>query len=514
MSFPPRREPSPEPTHCPRTPPEGGAGGCLPRGSGAPTPPRANLALPASLVALLAEFRSCFSSRTFPVFCALAAGLLAQTARRTVCGMLVGAGLSRVWPLDQVCATLTRLVVRLLLPEGQPVRVAVDDTLFHRRGPKVHAASWFHDGSAQGARKVGYGNNWVIAAIVARLRFLDRPVALPVGFALVAKGTDAGSRLEPSRRLVESLAAAVPDRRVHVVADCAYAGQALRGLDPRISWTTRLRSNAALYRPAPPRTGRRGRPRLKGARLGSLATPASQARSTPTTVSRYQTTSTVQTAVVACLWYGVFGAQPVQVVFLRDRARTGYDIALVTTDPTATAARVIQRYAVRWSIEVAIEDAKQTFGVGQARNRLRAAVERTTPFGLVVSSLAVCWCATAGHTQTTSRPPASSPPGTAPRPSHRSRTCSPSYDASSSPHNFAEQTPNPSPHKKSPSCAWPGRTSLRTRKSSANWHQSTAWQRVMAAPQPRLESAWNLMAAPAGRASPAARATRRVLRRQ
>src|SRR5680860_1157172 len=226
-------------------------------------------ALPPSLTALLTEFRSCFTAWTFPVFCALAAGLLAQTGRRTVCGMLVGARLSRVWShhrahrffsharwsLDQVSATLTRLVVRLLVPEGQPVTVAVDDTLFHRRGPKVHAASWFHDGSAQGTKKVGYGNNWVIAAIIVQLPFLDRPVALPAGFALVVKGTNAASRLESSRRLVESLAAAVPDRRVHVVADCAYAGKALRGLDSRISWTTRLRSNAALYQLTPPRPG-------------------------------------------------------------------------------------------------------------------------------------------------------------------------------------------------------------------------------------------------------------------
>jgi hypothetical protein len=58
---------------------------------------------------------------------------------------------------------------------------------------------------------------------------------------------------------------------------------------------------------------------------------------------------------------------------------------------------VIARYAARWSIEVAIEDAKQTFEVGQARNRLRAAVGRTTLFGLIISSLAVCWYATAGH---------------------------------------------------------------------------------------------------------------------
>jgi hypothetical protein len=61
------------------------------------------------------------------------------------------------------------------------------------------------------------------------------------------------------------------------------------------------------------------------------------------------------------------------------RSKTGYDLALVTTD---TAAQMIERYAARWSIEVAIEDARQLFGAGQARNRTARAVERTIPFQL------------------------------------------------------------------------------------------------------------------------------------
>ncbi|MGB8385248.1 MAG: transposase [Dermatophilaceae bacterium] len=362
------------------------------------------------MTALLAEFRSCFTAWTFPVFCALACGLLAQTGRRTVCGMLVGARLTRVWShhrahrffsharwsTEQVSATLARLVVRLVVAADDPVTVAVDDTLFHRRGPKVHAASWFHDGSAQGAKKLGYGNNWVIAAIVVRLPFVDRQVALPVGFSLVAKGTD-DSRLTLARRLVESLAAALPDRALQVVADSAYAGQALRGLPTRVTWTTRLRSNAALYALAPARTGRRGRPRLKGAKLASLASLATTAQFTSTTVHRYRASTTITIAVIRCLWYGVFGPQQVQVIFVRDHATTGYDLALVTTDLAASPTQVVERYAARWSIEVAIEDAKQITGVGQARNRLPTAVERTVPFALVVSSLAVCWYATAGH---------------------------------------------------------------------------------------------------------------------
>jgi len=45
----------------------------------------------------------------------------------------------------------------------------------------------------------------VIAAIVVRLAVLDRPVALPVGFALVRKTSDDSSRLELARRLVEAI---------------------------------------------------------------------------------------------------------------------------------------------------------------------------------------------------------------------------------------------------------------------------------------------------------------------
>jgi hypothetical protein len=91
-------------------------------------------------------------------------------------------------------------VVSLLVPEGEPVVVAIDDTLFRRRGKKVWAASWFHDGSAAGPAKTGYGNNSVIAAIVVRLPFLNRPVAFPVLAKLVIKDTTSASRLWLARR--------------------------------------------------------------------------------------------------------------------------------------------------------------------------------------------------------------------------------------------------------------------------------------------------------------------------
>ena len=178
---------------------------------------RGEVSVPPSLVALLAEFRGCFSAWTYLVFCALACGLLSQRVRRTVSGMLVGAQLSRTWnhqqvhrfsshsrwSLQAVSAILAKMVVRLLVAADAAVSVAIDDTLFSRRGMKVHGASWFHERSGKGKRKTGYDNNWVIAAIVVRMAFLDRPAALPVGFALVVKSSDDSSRLALARRLVE-----------------------------------------------------------------------------------------------------------------------------------------------------------------------------------------------------------------------------------------------------------------------------------------------------------------------
>lgn len=192
---------------------------------------------------------------------------------------------------------------------------------------------------------MGYGNNWVILGILVRLPMLDRPVCLPVTARLVRKNTTAASRLWLARQAIDALAATLPGRVLHVVADAAYAGQQLRGLPAQVTWTTRLRKDAALFAPAPPRTGRPGRPRKKGDRLPSLAQLAAAATFVPTEVCRYGRTVTVYTATITCLWYGAFGGQPVTVVLVREgsTARGGYDIALVTTDLTATAAQIVER---------------------------------------------------------------------------------------------------------------------------------------------------------------------------
>ncbi len=197
-------------------------------------------------------------------------------------------------------------------------------------------------------------------------------------------------------QMITTIAERVPGRRVHVVADAAYHGKGLRDLSARITWTTRLPRNAVLYYRAPAPTGKRGRPRCKGERIGTPAQAAVTAVFQTVSVARYGRTDTVRIAVLDCLWYGVFGPQPVRMVLVRDRD-PGPMLALVTTDLSVTAADLVARYAARWSIEVTFFDTRQTLGVGQARNRTAQAVTRTWAFGMYIYTLVVLWYALHGH---------------------------------------------------------------------------------------------------------------------
>ena len=99
-------------------------------------------------VNLLAVLFPLFTAPSFRTFCGLACGFLTLPGKRTVCGMLTGAGLAQVWPHDrahwffsrarwnpdELGIVVAKLVVALLVPAGEPVTVAIDGTLFKRRG--------------------------------------------------------------------------------------------------------------------------------------------------------------------------------------------------------------------------------------------------------------------------------------------------------------------------------------------------------------------------------------------
>ena len=381
--------------------------------------------VPSSLDALLVLFGSCFTRPSFQTFRALVVGQVSQTGRRTVTGMLIGSRLSGVWhhcrahrffsnahwSVDELGLRLAVLVVERFVEPEAAVLVAVDDTLMHRLGRKIHGCFWHHDATANSDRAaVAWGNNWVVVGIVVRVGFLERSLCLPVLLRLwqprrkqTAKGKpdpERPGKPELAREMIDLLAARLPGRTIHLVGDAAYATEAWRGLPAYVTLTSRLRSNAAVFAPKPGPTGQRGRPRKWGERLGSLkqiaADPASQ--SVEHTLRRYGKTETLTLAQVDCLWGPLGPDTPARVILVQDTSKpSGYQLALITTDPNSSAAEIVERYADRWPIEVAFEEGKELFGVGHARNRTRKAVERTVPFQFLVMTIAILWYADSGH---------------------------------------------------------------------------------------------------------------------
>ncbi len=374
--------------------------------------------MPSSLAGLLSLLAPCFTQPTFQTFSMLLVGFVGRIRDCTVTGMLQAAGLagswhhSRAhdffararWEPDELGLRLADFLVSVFVKPGAPIRLTIDDTLFGRSGRRVWGAHYLHDGAQPegSGRRTRWGNCWVIVVLVVELPCLGgRPIGLPILFRLFRPKDDAHpdqpSQPELGRLLVDMVLERFPDRIIELVMDGAYATKAWRGLPDHVTVTTRMRANAAVFRLAPSRTGKRGRPALKGARLGSLAQLAAAAVFEPVTITGPDGRSRAEHVwSTRCLWYGPFHTRPVTIMLIRKPDRTeGFDVAIATTDVDATRSQLIARYDSRWTIETAHQEAK-AHGVGQARNRVRRAVERTVPFGFLAQTITITWYALHG----------------------------------------------------------------------------------------------------------------------
>ena len=365
--------------------------------------PDVSLPMPREWRELLEQLGPVFARRsTHRLFMALACGLILAD-RGTVTGMAAAAGIGRQW--RRACwffaaanwdpgalgLAVARLVVKYLLSEGEPLTVAVDGTLFRRWGKHVAEARWAYDGAAQGGKKIAFGNTWVVAALVVRLRFCPSPVALPAGFRLW-RGKGTASQPQLAAQMVKELAEAFPGRAVHGTGDAAFHSESL--VIEGTTWTTRLPAKAVLYGPKPPPTGKRGRPRAKGGRIGTCKDAAATAHWRETVIHAYGQETKVQVAARDALWYGSFKSAPGRLVLVRDPdSGKPYDLGIFTLDTEAPAETIAERYSWRWAIEPSNATGKQLTGAGDACNRVPKAVERAVPFAFLIQSLMILWYA-------------------------------------------------------------------------------------------------------------------------
>ena len=379
-------------------------------------------ALPPAMLRLLAPFAPQFSRRVWSHVLVLVAGAVLAPGRRTVTAALRSMGLDQHRRFERyhhvlnrdccssltVSRTLLHLLVTTLVPDG-PLIVGIDETIERRRGAKIAAKGIYRDPvrSSHSHFVKASGLRWVCLMLLVPIPWAARTWALPFLTALApserserynrAHGRRHKALTDWARQLLLVVRRWWPDRLLIAVADSSYA--ALDFLAACQSWprpvvvVTRLRLDAALYEPAPPRRPhQRGRPRLKGPRLPALAAVAANPQTdwTPVTLTNWygRGQRTVEIVSATAVWYHT-GLSPVPLrwVLIRDPQRQFDTQALLCTDGRATPDQILTWFVLRWQLEVTLEEARRHLGVESQRQWSDLAIQRTTPALLGLFSL-------------------------------------------------------------------------------------------------------------------------------
>ena len=367
--------------------------------------------LPPAMHPTIAPFVPLFSRRVWCHTQVLLVGAILAPGLRTVAAILRVMGLSRcrrfqryhrvlnraVWSSRAVSRVLLGVLVAAFAPTG-PIVMGIDDTLERRWGKKIAAKGVYRDAvrSSKGFFVKCSGLRWVCLMLLVPIPWAKRVWALPFLTVLAPseryhreRGRRHKKLTDWARQMIGQVRRWLPERQIVVVADSGYAVLDLlarcAGLRDPVTVVTRLRLDAALYEPAPPRVpGTRGRPRLKGQRL-------------PTLVSRLADPTTVWTTVTLPAWYGE-GPRPVEVVsetavwyhsglppvplrwvLIRDPAGAFDPRALLCTDVTAEPGQLLEWFVQRWQMEVTQEEVRRHLGVETQRQWSEPAIRRTTP---------------------------------------------------------------------------------------------------------------------------------------
>jgi DDE superfamily endonuclease len=375
--------------------------------------------LPNEMIRVLAPFAPLFSKSVWQHAQVLLAGAILAPGKRTVSSALCAMGLDQEkrfhryhrllsrarWSSAEASRVLLGLLVEAFAPEG-PLVLGIDETLERRRGKKIATKGIYRDpvrSSHEHFVKTS-GLRWVCVTLLAPIPWASRGWALPFLSALAHSERYAEEQGRRHKKITEwawQLLLLVrrwhPERKIVAVGDGGYASLELldrcRQLRNPIAFVTRLRLDAALYEPAPPRCpGQMGRPRLKGERLPNLSAVAEgpSADWRPIMVAQWygKGERAVEVASATAVWYHA-GLPPVPLrwVLIRDPKEEFDTQALLCTDLDAEPGQILSWFVRRWQMESTFQEVRQHLGFETQRHWSERAIRRVAPALLGLFSL-------------------------------------------------------------------------------------------------------------------------------
>jgi len=377
--------------------------------------------VPAVLAAWMRPFAPYFTPAVWRHVLVLVTGVVLAPGRRTVTGALrvmgldQGAGFAvyhRVlslgrWSSRAVAHRLLLLLVAALVPQG-PVVIGLDDTIERRWGAKIKARGIYRDPvrSSHGHFVKARGLRWLCVMLLAPIPWAGCVWALPFLTVLAPSEHWSSQHRRRHKKLTDwarqalvQTARWLPGRRVIAVGDSSFSAiEFLRDVGRHLCMISRLRLDAGLYEPAPPRPpGTRGRPRVKGARLPSLlerlADPATPWRRVSIDGWYGQSTRRLDIVSGTALWHHPGRQVPIRWVLVRDPESEKEPQAFLCTDLNADPVDILRWFIRRWRVETTFEEVRRHLGLETQRQWSDLAILRTTPALLGLFSLVTLWAA-------------------------------------------------------------------------------------------------------------------------
>jgi DDE superfamily endonuclease len=378
----------------------------------------AMLSLPIAFSSAIGVFAPVFSRPVWQHVKVLMTGAVLAPGQRTVTAILRIMGLSAapnfqtyhrvlnraVWSPLYASRLLLRLLVAVFVPRGA-VLFGLDDTIERRRGEQITAKGIYRDPvrSSHAHMVKASGLRWLGCMLLTPIAWAQRVWALPCLTVLCPSerfyeqhGRRHQTLLERAWQIIQLVRRWLPGREVVFVADSSFAALdwlALVAPLPGVSVITRLRLDAALYDPPPPRVlGQRGRPRLKGKRRPTLEAVLADEK---TQWSKLMIDDwygegprEVEVATDTAIWYHS-GKPPVAIrwVLIRDPHERFKPQALLSTNLEHTSAQMLAWFVRRWTMEVTFEEARAHLGMETQRQWNDRAIARATPALLSLYSI-------------------------------------------------------------------------------------------------------------------------------
>jgi DDE superfamily endonuclease len=375
--------------------------------------------LPQAIILVLRHFELAFSEPIWEWAKILLVGAILAPGIRTVAATLRVMGLSherqfqnyhRVlnrakWSSRSLSRILLHLLVRAFVPPDEPILLGLDDHIERRRGAKIAAKGIYRDAvrSSKSFFVKTSGLRWVCLMLLTPIPWAQRVWALPFLTVLAPseryhqeRGMPHKQLTDHARQMITQVCRWLPERMLVVAADSSYAAiellSACASLPRPVTIVTRLRLDAALYDPAPPREkGKKGAPRKKGTRQPNLAERLCDPQTAweTATVRWYGgTMRQVELASGTAVWYhSGMPAVPIRWVLIRDSLGKFEPQALLSTNQSVSAQQIVEWFVLRWQVEVTFEEARAHLGIETQRQWSDLAIARTTPALLGVFSL-------------------------------------------------------------------------------------------------------------------------------